>query len=195
MTNPRLTALREHTRAEHLRLEQHLNLLRADFSLTQYADLLKGFLGYYRPLEQRLLALTAIRDWVPDYDQRVKTPLLVQDLTTLGYDAACLANLPSCPALPNCHDRSRVMGCLYVLEGSTLGGQMLQRHFKRQLALEEHQGLTFFTGYGPDTPTRWKQFGAWLEQGPLDESVLLATARQTFLSLEGWFTTDLKTLP
>jgi heme oxygenase len=87
------------------------------------------------------------------------------------------------------------MGCLYVLEGSTLGGQMLQRHFKRQLALEEHRGLTFFTGYGPDTPTRWKQFGAWLEQGSLDEAVLLATARQTFLSLEGWFTTNLKTLP
>lgn len=182
----RLTTLREQTRCHHDRLEQQLNILRPSFSLDDYRNLLKGFLGYYRPLERCLSTLPDMTTWLPDYLQRVKTPLLEKDLAALGLDSASLSKLPCCTELPKCHDKSTAFGCLYVIEGATLGGQVMSRHFKQTLDLDAERGMAFFSGYGADTLPLWKTFGTYLTHSELDDETLLGAASDTFLTLERW---------
>ncbi len=51
---------------------------------------------------------------------------------------------------------------LYVLEGSTLGGQVIR---KRLLARGQAMtGLSFLDPYGPETGRRWKDFLAVLQR-------------------------------
>ncbi|MGI9212466.1 MAG: biliverdin-producing heme oxygenase [Methylococcaceae bacterium] len=186
--NTLLTELRTATHAHHTRLEQRLNLLRAGFSLADYDKLLCSFLGYYRPLEKTLNALADINVWIPDYPMRIKTTLLEQDLLALGHNPAELEQIPECAELPLCSDRSSVMGCLYVIEGSTLGGQIMNRHFQNSLNLSQGQGLVFFSGYGIETMEMWKRFGTYLTQeGDWDKTRLTESASQTFVTLERWF--------
>ncbi len=187
--NPELLkVLRDATRSHHTRLEQRMNILRPDFSLSDYQRLLLGFLGYYRPLERTLAACPGLRTWLPDYHpRRIKTPLLERDLLALGHDPAELAGIPDCDQIPVIRDRSQIMGCLYVMEGSTLGGQVLQRHFNQTLGLTVDTGVCFFAGYGPETRSLWQRFGVCLVAAELDEASVVTTACQTFTSLECWF--------
>ena len=186
--NPELlSVLRDATRSHHTRLEQRMNILRPDFSLDDYQRLLLGFLGYYRPLERTLAACPGLQSWLPDYPRRIKTPLLERDLLALGHDPADLQHIPECGQMPEIHDRSQIMGCLYVMEGSTLGGQLLQRHFNQTLGLTVDTGVCFFAGYGPETRSLWQHFGACLVAAEPDEASVVTTACQTFTSLESWF--------
>lgn len=54
------------------------------------------------------------------------------------------------------------LGTLYVLEGSTLGGQVLCRHLAHRLQLQPHQ-LGYLTGHGRATGARWRATCALLE--------------------------------
>jgi heme oxygenase len=57
----------------------------------------------------------------------------------------------------------KAFGCLYVMEGSTLGGKIIYNILKKQLGLSDSAGASFFYGYGPATGEKWKTFGASLE--------------------------------
>lgn len=54
------------------------------------------------------------------------------------------------------------LGVLYVLEGSTLGGQVLCRQLKDRLQLAPHQ-LRYLAGHGRATGARWRATCALLE--------------------------------
>ncbi len=182
-----LTALRSATHPLHQRLEQQLNVLSPEFSLTDYRRLLLGFLGYYRPLERHLSALPDMERWLPDSGRRFnKTALLEQDLVNLGVAQTLLDTLPECKNLPDCGNRSQVFGCLYVIEGSTLGGQVMNRHLQATLGLGAADGTAFFSGYGAETGALWKILLRCLDDPALDQTATVQTAVETFISLENW---------
>lgn len=185
-SNLLLSALRSATHPLHQRLEQQLDVLSPEFSLTDYRRLLLGFLGYYRPLERHLTGLQGIIDWLPDYPERLKTALLERDLLNLGVESNTLDRLPCCHDLPDCRDRSQVFGCLYVIEGSTLGGQVMNRHLQTTLGLDAAHGTAFFSGYGAETGVLWKIFLRCLEDPDLDEARTVQAAVDTFITLENW---------
>ena len=84
---------------------------------------------------------------------------------------------------------AEAFGCLYVLEGATLGGQVISRHLARELSLSPANGAAFFNGYGPETGPRWTAFLALLEAHagqPEQQASVVEAARQTFLLLEQW---------
>lgn len=54
------------------------------------------------------------------------------------------------------------LGMLYVLEGSTLGGQVLCRHLADRLQLQPHQ-LRYLAGHGRATGARWRATCALLK--------------------------------
>jgi heme oxygenase len=56
------------------------------------------------------------------------------------------------------------LGCMYVLEGSTLGSQILSRSFKERFGIADHNGGAFFYGYGELTVSMWRRFGTELEK-------------------------------
>jgi heme oxygenase len=113
--------LREGTRDHHARAEASLPLMDEALSRDRYARALARLLGFYAPLDRRLDAL----DWEAiglDWTARRKAPLLADDLRRLGVPMAEIARLPECDDLPTVDSAARALGCLYVLEGATLGG-------------------------------------------------------------------------
>ncbi len=53
---------------------------------------------------------------------------------------------------------------MYVLEGSTLGGQVICQILMRNLAVPElPKALSFFNGYGADTQSYWDTFVHYLQ--------------------------------
>ena len=77
---------------------------------------------------------------------------------------------------------------MYVLEGSTLGGQFLTRHFATALSLTPDTGCAFFSGYGPATGPRWAAFVKLLDalDAPENRAETLDAALETFERLEAW---------
>ena len=119
-----MKALRERTRASHGRIEACIDLPTRVQSLKSYRQLLGDLLGYYEPLEIQLARFTQ-----PDFDfaARIKTAALKRALATLGLFHTDIAALPQCNKPPYMTQLDQALGCLYVLEGATLGGQTVCR--------------------------------------------------------------------
>lgn len=183
-----LKEIRSRTADNHARLEN--TPLLSPFSqqridLPAYLEILRRFYGYFYPLEQRLDGFPALREWLPDYTERRKAKLLLADLNSLhnGTEPGLCADLPGIST------DAEAFGCLYVMEGSTLGGKIIYNILKKQLGLSDLAGASFFYGYGPATGEKWKTFGASLEafarETGTDEEII-AAANDTFSKFEQW---------
>jgi heme oxygenase len=150
---PLFARLKSGTEQQHREIETLIDPMKNFASLEAYkAHLLKSW-TFYRPLEVNLAAL----DWAAvgiDFDSRRKTPLLEEDMSFLG--------IPHSPTEERKQPLARTnldfaLGCLYVLEGATLGGQIISRHLAK-LDIGPENGGRFFTGYGAKTGEMWKSF-------------------------------------
>ena len=192
------------TSASHTALEDQLPLMNADLSRQDYCQFVSRFFGFYAPLEVQLLASPHWHQLAFDYAPRQKTPRLAQDLLALGRSDAALAATPRCMDLPACTTPEQLLGCLYVIEGATLGGRTITRHLQTQLGLTPESGGAFFDGYGAQTGSHWKAFCTMLSENadrPLGHAAndaadhvsvesrhaaIVAGANQTFETLTRW---------
>ena len=143
----------------------------------QFLARMYGFVQLYEAALQRHAAAFG-PEW--QLELRYRAPLILNDLARLGYPAAP----PLCPALPPLETRAQLLGAMYVLEGSTLGGQVIAR----QLAAADIAGRTFFAGRAERTGPLWKQFGQLLEAAGASEApaAIVASAILTFQTLAAW---------
>ena len=51
-----------------------------------------------------------------------------------------------------------LLGCVYVLEGSTLGATVLRPLVARAFLLTGEEGQAYLHNYGPEVQARWVQF-------------------------------------
>jgi heme oxygenase len=120
---------------------------------------------------------------------RSKIDILVEDLRFLGDSLSAIDALEHCGELPALETRTQVLGSMYVVEGSTLGGQLLRRHFAERFGFES-QGARYFTGYGERTGPMWKQFGEVVNAIPAaEEDEAIYAACQTFSVMHRWLCT------
>jgi len=130
MKTPILDRLKQATRERHEVLEGKLPLLDPHLSLDNYRHLVSKFYGYYAPMELMLLALPWWDEVGLNVNERQKAPGLEQDLLVLGYKPETLAQIPRCQHLPEVKSISQFLGCLYVMEGATHGGQTSQNIYR-----------------------------------------------------------------
>lgn len=179
-------ALKQATLPYHKSLESKLGLLKPGFTPMDYLNLLKAFFGFYLPMEATFRQFPELFLWLPDLRLRSKLPLLEADLRALGMNRAEIDLIPRCARLPPCANSDAALGCLYVLEGSTLGGQFIGKHLKRAFGLDEGNGAAFFNGYGDNTQKMWERFKNKLSAAPADEKTAIVSACETFSALERW---------
>jgi len=149
--------LKEATREQHEGLENTVDVMQESLTKEDYKDLLLKFYRFYRPVEEKLATL----DWDKvgySFERRRKVPKLEEDLRFLGAGED-LAKLEAWDRIPAINDHADGLGVLYVLEGATLGGQIINRHLRERLGVEPGAGASFFSGYGPKTGEMWKEFG------------------------------------
>ena len=187
-----LDRLRNETQDLHRRIESALDMAAVCADLSAYRRFLSRALGYYRPIETRL-ARFAWQAAGLEFAPRCKVPLLLADLRALGVDATTLQQLGDCRALPEPVSMAGAFGVMYVLEGATLGGQLMLRMVQSGLGLSPAQGAAFHHGYGLDNGPRWRAFRACTERhlidpAQCDEAVQMA--RQTFETYGAWLTAD-----
>jgi heme oxygenase (biliverdin-IX-beta and delta-forming) len=189
-TTPLLLRLKTETRPHHERIEAAVPLLRPDLSREAYQQHLARLLGFYHPVEQRLGECA--QAWAAcglDFSARRKVGWLRADLLALGLRPEQLEALPECTALPMLSGLARAWGCLYVLEGSTLGGQILSRHIGRTLGVTPETGGAFLRGYGEATGPMWRCLGEALSTcavARVAPAAVVEGAQETFTRLEAW---------
>ncbi|MFO0891272.1 MAG: biliverdin-producing heme oxygenase [Isosphaeraceae bacterium] len=183
---PLLARLRAETRDEHAALERSVGLEAEPLDVSTYLGWLVRFYGFYEPLERLIAAQLTPEAHGVDPAARRRAPLLAIDLISLGLDPS---RVPLCGHLPVVGDPADAFGCMYVLEGSTLGGQFISRRIMRDLGMTPERGGRFFHGHGARTGEMWQAFrdaisafGADHEQGQI-----VAAAVATFRSLRDWW--------
>ena len=184
-----LSELKETTRPQHDAIERRVDVMRPDLTRSEYRSLLERFYGFYAPVETRLEAIHRATPLLADFAQRRKTANLGTDLAALGLTPAQIAALPLCADLPHLDSPPETLGCLYVMEGATLGGQLISRHVIKTLALTPQAGCAFFSSYGDRVGSMWRAFGNHLrhfEDDPAARQQIVAAAQETFRKMEQW---------
>ena len=173
-----LDLLRSATQDAHAALEDALDLLRTPLPRARFVSALHGFRAFHMRWEPRVAALTGERDWL---GPRSKIALLEADLRALD-EAPLAAGDPDVAFLDT---PSAAWGSLYVMEGATLGGQVISKALRRA-AWAPPGGLTYFNPYGPRTGFMWADFRSVLEgrEADLDRSSVVRGARATFAALQ-----------
>jgi heme oxygenase len=176
------------TQALHERLDAELGLLEPGLTIHRYGRVLRAFHGFYAPVEAGLLRLAAASPPI-GFPLRARSELIERDLRALGLSRPEIAALPRCTDLPRLACPEDLAGCLYVLEGACLGGQVIARALRRRFGLTEVTGISFFMGDAEATATRWIVVVTWLDgvgrEGARTEEIV-ATARATFQTLARW---------
>jgi heme oxygenase len=193
-TEPRtlLQRLKLETRPHHERAERAVRLMDPGLTPEGYRRHLEALHGFYGPLEAALAE--RLREAVPALrvQERWKLPLLERDLVALGHTAASLARLPRATRLPPLPGVPEALGGAYVLEGATLGGQLLLRHLTRHFEGRPVGPFAFFRAYGEEVGPMWKAFGEAVTRASADaasaefDARVVQGAKDTFDAFEAW---------
>ncbi|RZL16481.1 MAG: heme oxygenase [Hymenobacter sp.] len=178
---PLLARLRAETRPYHDAVEQNefnQALAAGTPSAAATTRFLAKMYGFMQPYEAQLQTHAADLGPAWEIPARLRTALILDDLQVPA------AQLPLCAALPPLGTQPQLLGAMYVLEGSTLGGQVLAR----QLAKAGLDLGRFFTGAGALTGPRWKSFCHLLTTtvSPNQEDEVVQSAIVTFQTLAAW---------
>lgn len=178
--------LKQTTQEAHQQLETKMDLLSRLHSVESYKKLLMKFYQYYVPLEAQLVRFP---DDLP-LEGRLKSTLLKYDLLALGFTDQEIQTLPAATTLPPVTSLSDAIGAFYVLEGSTMGGQVISKQLREKLSITPETGGSFFYAYGPQTMPMWLEFRTFLNSdetaSKTERPKILESAKATFLSLERW---------
>jgi heme oxygenase len=187
-----LQALRDATRAAHGQIEQVpvlARLLAADLTRGEYAQTLARLHGFHAALEPRLAAALGGLPAAAPLLGSGRVLALAADLQSLGCKVPRPAPRWALPALP---DAAAALGCLYVAEGSALGGRVIARRLAETVGLGPEDGAGFFGGLTADAArTRWAALCALLEgfgeaASPAQCQGLLTGAIACFGRLGAW---------
>lgn len=184
-----LQQLREQTRAEHELLEARIDLLGRSWSPLFYRSLLEKFYGFYSVIEPQTFRFEEWRHLGINVEERRKIGLLTLDLQHAGLTSTEIEALPRCQNVPTLVCFAQALGCAYVLEGATLGGQIITRHLRGELGVAPESGSAFFFSYGDEVGPRWREFVEVLnsyESSADEQTALVDSARETFCALDSW---------
>lgn len=181
--------LRQATAAVHERLH-HVPVFAAlaagGLDRAEYASLLGRLYGFHAPFEA---AVERAGPPVPPGRWR-RAHLLRSDMTALGRSEATIERLPRYAVPGGVWSPARAMGCLYVIEGSTLGGRQLARRLDHLLPAGDMAGRAFLmAGTGRDH-VRWRDFCEALDACGADaasRAEMVAGAVEAFHCFEAWF--------
>ena len=178
-----ITRLKEQTAVEHDRVEQSLPVMSVALDAATYIRTLQRLHGFVLGWE-RWASQSACPEIQRLLRSRRRSELLLADL--LHFSACAPSETYEGPRLSPA-SLPQVLGAMYVMEGSTLGGQYIARHVESVLALSPGKGDAFFRGYGDATGSMWREIKTALTALPDDsEEEVIRAARTLFQDFAAW---------
>lgn len=179
--------VKQQTQHLHDQLEQSVDIFNQLAHIDHYRSVLEIFYGFYQPLENKLTMVDGVE--LLEFHTRLKVPHLRSDLQALGLQGESIDQLQTCNELPAIHSLAGALGCWYVVEGATLGGQIISKQLAK-LGITIDHGGAFFNAYGTNTATMWLNFKNIVEQRvntQENENIFIDSAQETFVKLIHWF--------
>ena len=178
--------LRNTTAQLHQSLHEHPLLVELfqHTSIEAYRKVLHGFLMFYESAEPHLVESASRLGVAAWYPEPVRTKWLMHDLETLS---STRRNHDPTATTMNPHrlsDMGQLVGCLYVIKGSALGGRSILNELSGRSFVECSN--RFFTGDGEQTLQLWRQFQEFANETCRDaaeQQAASVSARQTFISI------------
>ena len=173
--------LKDSTHPSHQALEKKMvSIIKTIRTRQDYVKFLKLMYGYYSALERR------VQEYVSDIEigKRRKAERLLEDISY--FESTTSPEM--CSELPPIRSHAEALGAMYVMEGSIMGGKIIERMIKGQAGMDGPSGFSFFNGYGEDTGRMWEEFKVFLNR-PFDEMEklnLILTANRTFITFYNW---------
>ena len=178
--------LKEKTKSLHDGLEvefQSSKIFDKTYTLENYRKLIYFNYLFLLHFENQVFALFSpeIADKL-NLEKRRKLHLIQNDLSSLNIKKTEPQNLPEIK------NEAEAFGFLYVMEGSTLGGNVIAKQLSKN---SEFQNISFdyFNCYGDETGFLWKNFKETLDEY-IDENQyedVLSGANRAFKFLLGLF--------
>lgn len=159
--------------------------LKTIYSAEDYAHVLKVFYGFFHPVESQISRYID-NSLLPDFHSRGISFRIKDDLSALNNKSP----IPLCSDLPRIENVLQACGALYVIEGSTLGGQVIARMLKENSHFKiTDETLSFFRGYDENTIPMWRAFQMFLNnsfQTPEQITEVTNAAVETFEKMGAW---------
>lgn len=190
-----LKRLRNHTQPVHTSLEQHpisTSIFRPKVNQADYTRYLQTMYKVVSHFEE--LVFPWLEPLLPDIDLRRKTGWLEADLRQLDAWPINTVSRKNIETFLNPDNLGYLMGRMYVLEGSTLGGTVIYKQLQPILNFTPEKGGRYFYGYGPQTGVRWKTFTDRLSTLAVAENEtenILKGASAQFVAMLAFFDTQL----
>src|SRR5690606_7092172 len=163
----------------HIDLEKVLvQKIRSIQAIDDYLEILHYFYRFFAPLERSIFP--QFNGALPDAAQRRKADWILEDIHFFrpAYQPVFTSSsTPEITSLP------QAIGALYVMEGSTLGGQVICKMVAQKLDVSQAEGFKFFSGYGEGTLAMWDNFKKYINNrswNPEEENEVIDAANRTF---------------
>lgn len=177
--------LKERTASAHAELEKKLVAqIRVICSVEDYSNLLLTLLPYHQAIDRLLTPFLPSLYRAGETPGRTSNLLLdLQHFRKNRNDADQVY-----PELPEIDNAQKALGVMYVLEGSTLGGQHIAKMISSKLNMSPDQGFKFFNPYQSSTQARWQQFKDFLNdpRSVSNPDEVVQAANETFLTYNHW---------
>lgn len=179
--------LKEKTQSQHTHVENTpllKKITEKNITLAEYIQLLKKLYGYIYQCERTILSIK----FCNLIHGREKTDLLIKDLTDLQSMDQSIQIAQQNSDTPILSQKLDILGYLYVIEGSTLGGQVISKILSNLLDLSPKHGLHYFYGYGSHTKKKWDEICIQLNtiSSEPEMNAVITSANNTFETLSAW---------
>lgn len=153
--------LKENTKHLHDLVEARFNsgrIFEGTFTRQDYENLLKYNYLFLLNFEKPVFDLISEdNSQKMSLDKRVKLPLVKQDVQFMNIETS------KAIAFPEIKNEAEALGMLYVMEGSTLGGNMIAKQLSKLPDFKE-LSFVYFRCYGENTGSFWKNFKSVLDE-------------------------------
>lgn len=171
--------LKENTKIAHIELEKVIvQKIKSIRSIDDYLEILVYFYQFFAPLEKAILP--QLKEGFPDVAQRRKAEWILKDIQ---FFKPAFRPSYTTSFTPEITSLSQAIGALYVMEGSTLGGQVICKMVAQKLDVSQAEGFKFFSGYGEETLPMWDNFKTYINNrswNPEEENEVIDAANRTF---------------
>ncbi len=192
--------LRRTTKDAHRRLDHHplmAPLVHTQLRLSHYVLVLQILHELHALLNVPLDKAMQVHRLNHLYSPSPRIEWLEKDLADLGLRPFHTLRAPDLPIQVMLDSPAAIVGTLYVIEGSTLGGLVIARQLRTLIGVTPELGGRFFHGHGEGTLERWEAFWRFADLvcGSDEFNTASIAAQETFAYVGRFFDANLGNNP